>query len=610
MPSAERWRRPFRSTGSTRIDPGGRIEIELIALFTGRFLGFDSRRALVICIIDVFYDLMETYEDYDSFDLEWEDQEDWLLPRVLEHQAEARADETFLQWETTDRTVTFAETNQIVNRLANGLEEWGIEKGDHVLIMAPNSLEYLYIWFALSKLGAVEVPVNTSYKRDTLAHVANISESTYGFFAEEYVERVAEIEDDFDRLESIAILSDDGEPETDIDVDFDVRSYGSLESDDESNPDADIAYHDVASIIMTSGTTGPSKAIQKTYSHQYFFAEQCVNLTQLTDDDVYMTGNPLFHSNGQVLVVFPALIVGAKLCLFEKFSASRWVDRLHETGATVCNFLGSMMDFVYQQPEREIDDQNDLRCLFAAPTAYGIQEDFEERYGIEYTTEVIGTTETCMPVMAPYGVERPEGAAGLLLSEYFDVQLVDPETDQPVDIGEMGEYAIRPKIPWIMTPGYLGMPEKTVDALRNGWFHTGDGLRRDEDGWFYFVDRMGDTLRRRGENISTYEVEQPILDHPAVDACAVVGEDAPEEGGEDEVKAWVVTKEDKSVTPRELIEWCDDRMPYFMIPRFLEFIDELPTTENEKIQKAKLREWGNSADTWDRMESDVTITKK
>jgi len=360
---------------------------------------------------------------------------------------------------------------------------------------------------------------------------------------------------------------------------------------------------------MTSGTTGPSKAIQKTYAHQYFFAEQCVNITQLTEDDVYMTGNPLFHSNAQVLVVFPALIVGAKVALFERFSASGWVDRLHETGATVCNFLGSMMDFVYQQPEREIDDDNDLRCLFAAPTAYGIKDEFEERYGIEFTTEVIGTTETCMPVLTPYGVDRPEGAAGLLLSEYFDVQLVDPETDWPVEVGTMGEYTIRPKIPWILTPGYYGMPEKTVEAMRNGWFHTGDGLRQDDDGWFYFVDRMGDTLRRRGENISTYEVEQPLLEHPAVEECAVIGIKATEEGGEDEVKACLTLKKNKTVSEKELIEWCNERMPYFMIPRYIDILGELPKTENEKIRKAELRERGNTESTWDREQSDVKITK-
>jgi crotonobetaine/carnitine-CoA ligase len=551
---------------------------------------------------------METYEDYAEFSLTWENQDDWLLPEVLEHQAEARSEETFLQWETTNETVSFAETNRIVNRLAHGLTAQGIEKGDHVLLMLPNSLEYVYLWFALAKIGAVEVPVNTSYKRGTLTHVANLTEAEYGVFDASFVSRLADVESDLEYLESVAVVGEAGTG-TPTDSAIETHDYETLLADEESNPEVSLAFDDVAAIIMTSGTTGPSKAIQKTYSHQYFFAEQCRNLVRLSEEDVYMTGNPLFHSNAQVLAVFPALIAGAKLCLFETFTASGWVDRLNETGATVCNFLGSMMDFVFQQPERDIDDDNDLRCLFAAPTAYSIQEEFEERYGIEFTAEVIGTTETCMPVLSPYGVERPDGAAGLLLSEYFDVRLVDPETDRPVEAGEMGEYTIRPKIPSILTPGYYGMPGKTVEATRNCWFHTGDGLRRDEDGWFSFVDRMGDTLRRRGENISTYEVEQPILEHPAVTEVAVVGEKAEEEGGEDEVKAFVVLGEDHSLTPEALTEWCNDSMPQFMVPRFFEFVHELPKTENEKIQKAKLRERGNSEATWDREAAGVTLAK-
>jgi crotonobetaine/carnitine-CoA ligase len=551
---------------------------------------------------------MQTYEDYGDFRLKWENQKDWLLPNVLEHQAETVGEETFLQWETTSETVSFTETNRIVNRLAHGLAEAGIGKGDHVLLMLPNSLEYLYLWFALSKIGAVEVPVNTSYKQGTLTHVANLVEAKFGVFHESFVDRLLKIEDDLDHLESVAVYGDSVNAVEQPDSGLSFSTYESLLSSDDSNPDVDLRFTDIASLIMTSGTTGPSKAIQKSYSHQYFFAEQCRNLVQLTDEDVYMTGNPLFHSNAQVLAVFPSLIAGAKVCLFEKFSASNWVDRLQETGATVCNFLGSMMDFVYQQPERDIDNDNDLRCLFAAPTAYGIKDEFEQRYGIEYISEVIGTTETCMPVLAPYGVQRPEGAAGLLLDEYFDVKLVDPETDFPVETGKMGEYAIRPNISSIITPGYYGMPEKTVEAMRNCWFHTGDGLRCDEDGWFYFVDRMGDTIRRRGENISSYEVEKPILEHPAVQEAAVVGVEAEEEGGEDEVKAFIVFEEDESATPEQFTKWCNDRMPYFMVPRFFEFVSELPKTENEKIQKKKLRTRDNDG-AWDRRQSDVTVTK-
>jgi crotonobetaine/carnitine-CoA ligase len=541
---------------------------------------------------------MQTYEDHTTFSLTWENQEDWLLPEILEHQAEAYGDETFLQWETADETVSFAKMDELANRHAHGLADQGVSKGDRVLLMLPNSPEYLHCWFGLSKLGGVEVPVNTEFKRHTLTHVANITEAEFAVFHEKYVSRLLDVEDDLDHLETVAVLGGGEFSQADSDLEF--VAYDDLVSDDATAPDITYDCQDVTAIIMTSGTTGPSKAIQKTYAHQYFFAEQCVNITQLTEEDVYMTANPLFHSNAQVLVVFPALIAGAKVCLFEKFSASGWVDRLQETGATVCNFLGSMMDFVYQQPERDIDDDNDLRCLFAAPTAYGIQDEFEDRYGIEYTTEAIGTTETCMPILAPYGVDRPEGAAGLLLSEYFDVQLVDPDTDWPVETGEMGEYAIRPKIPSIITPGYYGMPEKTEEAMNNCWFHTGDGLRRDEDGWFYFVDRIQDTLRRRGENISTYEVEQPLLDHPAVEECAVVGVKAEEEGGEDEVKAFVTFKEGQSASYEELHEWCEDALPKFMVPHYLEVLEEMPKTSNEKIKKSGLRDMGNSERTWDR----------
>jgi crotonobetaine/carnitine-CoA ligase len=540
---------------------------------------------------------MQTYEDHATFSLTWEDQEDWLLPEILEHRAESHGDETFLQWETTDETVSFAEMDRLANRHAHGFANQGVSPGDKVLLMLQNSPEYLQCWFGLSKLGGVEVPVNTEFKRHTLTHVANITEAEFAVFHDQFVPRLLEVEDDLEHLETVAVLG--SEPPSAADSDLEFVAYDELVSDNATAPEVTYDPQDVTAIIMTSGTTGPSKAIQKTYAHQYFFAEQCVNITQLTEEDVYMTANPLFHSNAQVLVVFPALIAGAKVSLFEKFSASGWVDRLNETGATVCNFLGSMMDFVFQQPEREIDDDNDLRCLFAAPTAYGIQDEFEERYGIEYTAEVIGTTETCMPVLAPYGVERPEGAAGLLLSEYYDVQLVDPDTDWPVEPGEMGEYAIRPKIPSIITPGYYGMPEKTEEAMRNCWFHTGDGLRRDEDGWFYFVDRIQDTLRRRGENISTYEVEQPILEHPAVEECAVVGIKAEEEGGEDEVKAFVTIKDGQSVSYEALHEWCEDALPKFMIPRYLEKLEGMPKTSNEKIKKSDLRDRGNSERTWD-----------
>jgi crotonobetaine/carnitine-CoA ligase len=201
--------------------------------------------------------------------------------------------------------------------------------------------------------------------------------------------------------------------------------------------------------------------------------------------------------------------------------------------------------------------------------------------------------------MSPYGEPRPPGAAGLQNKEWFDIRLVDPETDREVPVGEVGELVVRPRYPWTCSMGYFGMPEKTAESWRNLWFHTGDALRKDSDGWYYFVDRYKDALRRRGENISSYEVEQGLLSHPAVLEVAVIGVAAESEAGEDEVMAYVVAS--APVEAAELWQWCDGRVPGFAIPRYLRIVDALPKTPSEKVQKAQLRDLGITADTHDRL---------
>jgi crotonobetaine/carnitine-CoA ligase len=249
-----------------------------------------------------------------------------------------------------------------------------------------------------------------------------------------------------------------------------------------------------------------------------------------------------------------------------KFSASRWVDQLRENSVTVTNLVGVMMDFVWKQPPRPDDADNVLRCVYAAPTASSILREFMERFGVEAFVDAFGLTETCAPIISPYGEVRPAGAAGLLASDWFEARLVDPETDEEVPVGTVGELVVRYKHPWTCSVGYYGMPEKTAEAWRNLWFHTGDALRRDEDGWYYFVDRYKDALRRRGENISSYEVEQVLLANPAVVECAVIGV----------------------------------KIPSFAIPRFVRYVDALPKTPSEKVRKAELRADGVTADTHDR----------
>jgi crotonobetaine/carnitine-CoA ligase len=274
------------------------------------------------------------------------------------------------------------------------------------------------------------------------------------------------------------------------------------------------------------------------------------------------------------------------------------VDQLRENQVTVTNMIGVMMDFIWKQPPRPDDADNSLRCVYAAPTAFSVLPEFMDRFGVEAFVDAFGLTETCAPIMSPYGEMRPPGSQGLLAGDWFEARLVDPETDAEVPAGAVGELVIRYKHPWTCSLGYYGMPDKTADAWRNLWFHTGDALRRDAEGWYYFVDRYKDTLRRRGENISSYEVEQVILGHPAVAECAVIGVPADVEAGEDEVMAVIATT--GAVDAAEIWAWCEGRMPGFATPRFIRFVQALPRTPSEKIRKAELRDSGITAGTHDR----------
>jgi carnitine-CoA ligase len=531
------------------------------------------------------------------------DRADWTLPHVLRTRARTHGDRTFLDVPEDGATYTFAETLDRAERIATTLLDHA-DQGDRVLIMAPNSAAYILTWFGAAVAGMVEVPINTAYRGSFLEHQVRVAGPRIAVVAAEYAERFVAAAEVCRVIERFYVL---GETDTDVAAACDLLTdngwvaspWTEIMAGEVRAGFPTVTSRDPVGILFTSGTTGPSKGVTMANAHMYFFANECVTLTRLTDEDTYLVMGPLFHGNAQFLACYPALIVGARFVLRRKFSASNWIDWVRESRATVTNFVGVMMDFVWKQPERPDDTDNDLRCVFAAPTAYYL-DDFRKRFDIEAFVEVFGLTETSMPILTPYGVARPPGAAGLLNADYFDIRLVDPETDEEVPVGEMGELIVRSRIPWITTLGYYGMPEKTADAFRNLWFHTGDGLRRDEDGWYYFVDRLKDALRRRGENISSYEVESPILEHPDVAECAVIAVPAEHEAGEDEVMAVIVPTPGSTPTPEAIWAWCDERIPAFAIPRYLRFTDGLPVTPSEKVQKRELREAGVTPDTFDR----------
>ena len=462
--------------------------------------------------------------------------------------------------------------------------------------MAPNCSAYILAWLGSSLAGLAEVPMNTAYRGSFLEHQISTTAPRLAVIHPDYAERFVESRERVASIERVYLLGSEAERAVAAPAlegaGWPVEPFEALlEAELRLLPES--APGDLASVFFTSGTTGLSKGVMMPHAQMTFFADECVSLTRLIDEDAFMSVGPLFHGNAQFLAAYPALIAGARFVLRERFSASNWVRWARESGATVTNFVGVMMDFVWKQAPQPDDADNALRCVFAAPTASSILQPFRERFGIEAFVEVFGLTETSMPILTPYGVDRPAGAAGLAAADWFDVRLVDPATDEEVPVGEVGELAVRPKVPWTTSLGYYGMPDKTVEVWRNLWFHTGDGLRRDEDGWFYFVDRLKDTIRRRGENISSYEVEQAVLEHPAVTECAAVGVPADFEAGEDELFVAVVAG---GLSREELHEWCVRRLPAFAVPRFIRFVAELPTTPSGKIRKAELREQALAGD--------------
>ncbi len=537
---------------------------------------------------------------YTDLEPAFQDRATWNVAHVLRHHAAQRGDAPFLIAPEEGRRWTYRETLARAQRVAGGLLSDGGSRGDRVLIMAANSSAFVFTWLGSGLAGMVEAPINTAYEGEFLRHQVTVAQPRFAVIDDVHADRFIAIREQIRVIERFYVI-DTGTGEKAVEAlraaGWAAAPWGELAAATPASPEEPNA-RELASIFFTSGTTGPSKGVAMPHAQMYFFGQEVVSLTRLTAADTYLTTTPLFHGNAQFMAAYPALIAGAALVIRSKFSASRWIDQVRADGVTVTNFIGVMMDFVWKQPCRDDDADNPLRAVFAAPTASSVLPRFRERFGIEAFVEVFGLTETSAPILSPYGEERPAGAAGLQVADWFDIRLVDPETDEEVPVGELGELVVRPKYPWTCSMGYYGMPEKTVEAWRNLWFHTGDALRRDEDGWYYFVDRYKDALRRRGENISSYEVEQAILGHPGVQQVTVLGVAADVEAGEDEVMAVIVPGE--PVDAESIWSWCEGKVPAFAIPRFIRFVEALPTTPSEKVRKNALRDQGITPDTIDR----------
>ena len=525
--------------------------------------------------------------------------EQWVISHLIRRFARERGERPFIQFEDGE-SYTFAGVDRMTDRFANAFSGIGVGFGDNVALMLHNRLEFLWTWFGLNRLGAVPVAINTAYKGAFLTHVLTNVNSKVAIVEPEFLPWLAEIEDSVPALRDVYVTGDLDAVSVPAFKNLRVRTFDELRHGSETPVNVDVSYRDIGMIMFTSGTTGPSKGVLMPHAHLFLFGLSMQSHMQLSDEDRYYICMPLFHAQGSLMQFYGSLIGGCSVVLVKQFKATTWIDDIRKYDATVTNTLGVMSDFVLRQPARDTDRDNKLRMLCAVPVVEETLQAFRDRFGVPQFNELFGMTECNIPVCRPLDAPDQPGCSGKVWDEYFEVVIADPETDEPLPVGEVGEILVRPKEPFCFMQGYNGMPERTVETWRNFWFHTGDAGRLDERNYLWYIDRIKDTIRRRGENISSYEVEVVLLEYPGIEEVAAVAVKA-EEGGEDEVLACIVVEPGaKAPQPEALLDFCSSRMPYFAVPRYLDFLDEIPKTPSQKIQKNKLRDRGLGASVWDR----------
>jgi len=513
---------------------------------------------------------------------------------MLERWTEAQPDKVFAVFQDGE-TWTYADTLREAITTANALKALGVKQGERVLCWLPNSADCLRAWLGLNFLGAVFVPINLAYRGNLLRHAVKLSEARLGLIHADLHQRLGEIE--LGRLEEIVVLGGAGQEVPGLKV----HQAEAFKSADTSAPalEREIAPWDMQSIIFTSGTTGPSKGVMSSYMHLYSMAKAA---PFLRSDERYMVNLPMFHSGG-VMPVTAMLIHGGSIVMVDAFDTNTFWDTIRQRQITTVILLGVMGGFLLKRPPSPDDKNHTLRTCTYVPLNDTAPQ-FHERFGTEVHTH-FNMTEISMPIVSDPN-PTALGSAGKA-RKGVEVRIVD-ENDCEVPVGATGELVVRTECPWALNHGYAGNPEATAAAWRNGWFHTGDGFRKDAEGNFYFVDRLKDAIRRRGENISSFEVESEVLSHPAVREAAAVA--VKSEIAEDEVMAVVALKEGVEFDPAELIEFLRPRMAHFMIPRYVRVVDGLPRTPTAKIEKVKLREAGITDDTWDRDAAGIRIKRE
>lgn len=497
---------------------------------------------------------------------------------------------------------TFSELDRRTDAVAAGLAAAGVGQGDRVAIVSTNRIEMIELFFALAKLGALQVPLNIYLKGEFLTYQLRDSQATALVIDAGAQAAVMPLLAELPELRLLVLL-DDRSPVS-APPEMAVLRYAQLAGAG-TVPAVDVKPADLMSIVYTSGTTGQPKGCMLSHGYYARVGRVMGEASEFTSQDVLLTALPLFHGAARMMVLTAGLLHGIPVVIEPEFRAATFLQRATQVGATLAYGVGAMGTALLGTEPSSNDRAHRLRAMMLIPFPPDRQQLFRQRFDIEAWAELFGQTE-CVPVTwnclsGPRNAPSC-GRAGTDL----DVQLLDDD-DRPVAIGAVGEICLRPREPLAMFSGYWRKPEATVEAFRSLWYHTGDYGRVDAGGFFSFVDRKKDAVRRRGENVSTQELEAAIGKHPAI--AEVAAHAVPSEATDDDIKICVVLVTGAQVTAAELFAFFKENLPYFAVPRYVEVVDALPKNALARVMKHELRKRPMSDAVWDFEALGLTVAR-
>lgn len=526
--------------------------------------------------------------------------EERVLPRVLRRAAEAQPEWPFLLH--ADQVFTYADTERLSTQLAHGLRRWGVARGARVGLILDNDPRYVLTLFAVAKLGALNVPINTAARGDLLRYYLRDADCTHVVVQDTYLPVLRESWPEIG-IPLALVRSEPSAHESRDPLWEDLLADG--EPWRESVLDAPVNAWDPWLILYTSGTTGPSKGSVCPNAHSLSIGRTQATRMSLERSDRLYACLPLFHGNALNYSTLTALWARATVALETRFSARRFWPDIHRYRATQFNAMMVVTSILEKLPVTPEERDNPVRIAAIVPPPAN-RALLEERWGLKIISQY-ALSEACpVAVLAPGEAYHKPRTSGRI-SEHVEVRIVD-ENDVEVPRGTPGEIVIRTRQPWTMFSGYYGKPEATLAAFRNLWFHTGDRAYLDEEGYLFFVDRVKDAIRRRGENISAFEIETILTGHDGIQEAAAVP--VPADLGEDDVAVFIV-RSTPALTEQDVIEFAIRAMAYFMVPRYVRFVDELPKTPSQKISKATLREQAKAGyrEMWDREAHGIAVDR-